>query len=61
MPITNFDVQFQDPVFANSGENAHGKLIASWQFSFIGDPRQKLGAKSKIHDWFGFCNQPMRG
>ena len=29
MSITNFDVQFQDPVFANSGENAHGKLIAS--------------------------------
>ena len=28
MPITNFDVQFQDAVFANSGENAHGKLIA---------------------------------
>ena len=29
MPITKFDVQFQDPVFDDLGENAHGKLIAS--------------------------------
>ena len=28
-PITNFDMQFQDAFFANSGENLHGKLIAS--------------------------------
>ena len=50
MPITTFDGQFQDAVFANSGENAHGKLIASWQFFSIGDPKQKSGAKNKIHD-----------
>ena len=28
-PITTLDVQFQDAVFANTGENEHGKLIAS--------------------------------
>ena len=29
MTITNFDMQFQDAFFDNSGENAHGKHIAS--------------------------------
>ena len=45
MPNTTFVVQFQDAVFANSGENAHGKLIASWQFFFHWWPKAKIGSK----------------